>query len=223
MAVFSNTRGFRVNRSVSKSRWSRRVVAVLIVLMAWPFIAWAAAQALVVRLPLPTADAIVVLSGSAAYKERTQLAARLYRDHTASRLILTNDNQKGPWSSAEQRNPFYYERAIDELSALGVPKERIEVLPQAVSSTYEEALLLHDYSKAQGLHTVLVVTSAYHSRRALWTLRHVFKNDEIQIGLEPVPMGFQTPSSSTWWLYPKGWRMVCGEYFKIVHYRLQYA
>jgi uncharacterized SAM-binding protein YcdF (DUF218 family) len=191
--------------------------------MAWSFLAWAAARALIVRMPLPTADAIVVLSGAAAYKERAQLAAKLYRDHAASRVILTNDNLKGPWSSAEQRNPFYYERAINELCALGVPKERVEVLPQVVSNTYEEALLLHDYTKARGLHTIIVVTSAYHSRRALWTLRHVFKDDEIQIGLEPVPTGLQTPSSSTWWLYPNGWRMVFGEYFKIVHYRLQYA
>jgi uncharacterized SAM-binding protein YcdF (DUF218 family) len=196
------------------------MLAVFVLLIAWPFIAWAAARALIVRMPLPMADAIVVLSGSAAYKERTQLAAKLYRDRTATRLILTNDNQKGPWSSAEQRNPFYYERAIDELCALGVPKEHIEVLPQAVSNTYEEAVLLHDYTKAQGLHNVLVVTSAYHSRRALWTLRRVFKDGEIQIGLEPVPTGFQTPSSSTWWLYPNGWQLVFGEYFKIVHYRL---
>ena len=208
---------------MSKSRWSRRVLVLLIPLVLWPFVAWALAQALIVRTPLPAADAIVVLSGSGSYKERTQLAAKLYHDRPSTRLILTNDNQRGPWSSAEQRNPFYYERAIDELCASGVPKEQIEVVPQAVSSTYEEAKVIHDYTKAQGLHTVLVVTSAYHSRRALWTLRQVFKDEKIKIGLEPVPTGFQTPSSSTWWFYPNGWRMVFGEYFKIVHYRLQYG
>lgn len=198
------------------------MLVLLFALVLWPVVAWGLAQALIVRTPLPTADAIVVLSGSGAYKERTQLAAKLYRDRP-TRLILTNDNQRGSWSSAEQRNPFYYERAIDELCALGVPKERIEVVPQAVSSTYEEAQVLHDYTKAQGLHNVLVVTSAYHSRRALWTLRQVFKDDKIEIGLEPVPTGFQTPSSRTWWLYPRGWQMVLGEYFKIVHYRFQYG
>ena len=205
-----------------KSRWSRRVLVLLIPFLLWPLVAWGLAQALIVRTPAPAADAIVVLSGSGSYKERAHLAAKLYRDRP-TRLILTNDNQRGPWSSAEQRNPFYYERAIDELCASGVPKERIEVVPQVVSSTYEEAQVLHDYTKAQGLHTVLVVTSAYHSRRALWTLRQVFKDEKIEIGLEPVPTGFQTPSSSTWWLYPKGWQMVFGEYFKIVHYRLRYG
>jgi uncharacterized SAM-binding protein YcdF (DUF218 family) len=208
---------------MSQSRWLRRKVAVLILFILWPVIAWVLAKSLIVRKPLAIADAIVVFSGAAAYRERTQLAAQLYRNRTATRLILTNDNQRGPWSTAEQRNPFSYERAIDELEAAGVPREQIEVIPQVVSNTYEEAKVLHDYAKAHGLHTVLVVTSAYHSRRALWTLQQIFKADEAEIGIEPVPTGFQTPSPGTWWLYPSGWQMVLGEYLKIVQYRMRYA
>ena len=205
------------------SRKTRQIFAASAVLILWELIAWGAAHALIVRVPLSEADAIVVLSGSAALRERTQLAAKLYQDRRAARLILTNDNQRGSWSVTEQRNLFYYERARLELRALGVPEERIEIPQQAVSSTYEEALLLRDYAKAQGFHTLLVVTSAYHSRRALWTLRHVFKDENIKIGLEPVQTGIETPSPPTWWLFPGGWRLVFGEYFKIVLYRFEYA
>jgi len=199
------------------------LIAVLVLFVLWPVIAWGLAQLLIVRRPLPTADAIVVLSGAAAYKERTQLAAKLYSDHIATRLILTNDNLRGPWSAAEQRNPLYYERAIQELCAAGVPRERIEVIPEVVLNTYEEAQALRAYSKAHGLRKLMVVTSAFHSRRALWIIERTFQNDGIEIGLEPVLAGFQTPSSGTWWLYPSGWRMVGGEYLKIVQYRIRYA
>lgn len=185
--------------------------------------AWATATALIVRAPLSRADVIVVLGGSATYKERAQLAAQLYHDRRAPRIILTNDNQRGPWSTADQRNLFYYERALNELHALGVPEESIEILPQPVSSTYDEVVLLRSYAEARGIHSILVVTSAYHSRRALWTLLQVFKDKEIEIGLEPVAAGNQTPATATWWLYPHGWVTVVGEYLKIIYYRLRFT
>lgn len=211
------------NRWLPRSRKWRGVLILVIVLGVWVLIAWAAACALIVRASLPVADAIVVLSGSAAYKERARLAAKLYHDGRAPRLILTNDNQRGSWSASEQRNPYYYERTLNELLASGVPRERIEILQQPVLSTYDEAVLLRDYTRAKDAHNILVVTSAYHSRRALWTFVHVFKDQKVQIGLEPVRTGFETPSSATWWLFPSGWRMVFGEYLKIILYRIKYA
>jgi uncharacterized SAM-binding protein YcdF (DUF218 family) len=206
-----------------KSRIVRRTIAALTFLILWSLVAWAAAQALIVRAPLSRADVIVVLGGSATYKERARLAAQLYHDGRAPRVILTNDNQRGPWSTADQRNLFYYERALNELHALGVPQESIEVLPQPVSSTYDEAVLLRNYAEASGIHNILVVTSAYHSRRALWTLLHVFKDEEIEVGLEPVTTGNQTPATATWWLYPRGWVAIVGEYLKIIYYRLRFS
>jgi len=184
--------------------------------------AWVAAKALIVRAPLSEADIIVVLGGSATYRERAGLAAQLYHEGRAPRLILTNDNQRGPWSTSDQRNLFYYERALLELRALGVPQDKIDVLMQPVSSTYDEAVLLRKYAEGRGVHSILVVTSAYHSRRALWTLLHVFKDTKIVIGLEPVATGNQTPAQASWWLYPRGWVMVVGEYLKIIHYRLHF-
>src|SRR5882724_8702749 len=97
-------------------------------LCALIFLAWGAAKLLIVEAPLAHANAIAVLSGSAVIKERTQFAAQLYKEGRAPKIILTNDNQQGGWSSAEQRNPFYYERAVDLLTGAGVPREAIEIL-----------------------------------------------------------------------------------------------
>jgi len=200
-------------------RFGRRLLLSALLLCVWAVVAWGAARFLIVDTPLNRADVIVVLSGSAVYKERTQRAAEYYRQGLAERVLLTNDNLRGEWSSAEQRNPFFYERARDNLLRLGVPAERVEVLPQPVSNTYDEAQALKEYAVANRLRSLLVVTSAYHSRRALWTLSQVFAGTGIEIGLQSVETGEQTPAPLTWWLHLSGWQMVGGEYVKNVYYR----
>jgi uncharacterized SAM-binding protein YcdF (DUF218 family) len=198
-----------------------RLLAVSLV--AWFLLAWFAAEALVVRADLPRADALLVLSGSSNYVERARWAARLYREGRAPLILLTDDGQRGGWSNIEQRNPFFVERAARELTLAGVPAEKIEVLPGIVSSTYEEAAGLRAYASPHGLRSVLVVTSAYHSRRALWTLRRVMEGSGVEVGVDAPPAGVdESPAPATWWTRPRGWQMVASEYPKIVYYHLRY-
>lgn len=185
--------------------------------------AWCAALGLITGAPTERAGALVVLSGSANYVERVNLAAELFREGRAPKIVLTNDYQQSGWLSAEQRNPFFVERAQMELARAGVPAERVETLPRAVTSTYEEALLLREYAAEHDLHSILIVTSAYHSRRALWTFRRVFNGSGVEIGLRAVAPGEQTPRPAAWWFYALGWRMVAGEYVKLIYYRAQYS
>ena len=203
-----------------KGKVYARLVAIALVFGMWVLVAWGAARFLIVSTPLHQADAIVVLSGSAVYKERTQRAAEYYRQGLANRILLTNDNLRGEWSSAEQRNPFFYERARNNLLILGVPADRVEVVPQPVTNTYDEAEALREYAVTHGLRSLLIVTSAYHSRRALWTLNRVFAGTGIEISLQSIETGEQTPPPLTWWLHVRGWRMLVGEYVKNVYYRL---
>ena len=199
---------------------ARRLLLIGFLLVVWALVAWLAARFLIVSTPMHQADVIVVLSGSAVYRERTQRAAEYYRQGLAGRILLTNDNLRGEWSSAEQRNPFFYERARSNLLLLGVPSEHVEVLPQPVTNTYDEAQAVREYALAHQLRSILVVTSAYHSRRALWTFRQVFADTAIEIGVQSVETGEQTPPPFTWWLHLRGWRMVVGEYIKNVYYRV---
>jgi uncharacterized SAM-binding protein YcdF (DUF218 family) len=196
---------------------------LLVFIVVWVILAWVAARALIVSAPLASADVIVVLSGSGTYVERTQKAAELYRQGRAPLVFLTDDHQRGGWSSALQRNPYFVERATDRLIEQGVPAEKIRIVPGWASSTHDEALLVKDYATAQGLRSVLVVTSAYHSRRALRSLRQTFAGTGTAVGLEPVPPGWQTPSPAFWWLQFKGWPSVGGEYVKLIYYWLRYG
>lgn len=198
------------------------IVFVVWLLIAWPFIAWAAARALMVQEPLTRADVIVVLGGSSSYLERTRLAAQLFKEGRAPKIVLTNDNQQSGWSSEEQRNPLFVERAAAALQRAGVPPEKIEALQEPVESTHDEAVLLRRVATQRNLHAIIFVTSAYHSRRARWTLRRVFDASGVQIGIATAPPGEQTPTPGTWWLKGRGWNMVAAEYLKLGYYWLAY-
>lgn len=183
-------------------------------IVAW-LLAWGAARLLVVCAPLENADAILVLSGSSRLAERNHLAAELFRQGRAPRVILTNDYQQLGWDSKEQRNPFSYEFARMILQADGVPSEQIEVLTQLVKGTYGELELARKYARQQRLRSLLIVTSAYHSRRALWTAGNLFKGTGVVIGLEHAS---PAPSPWIWWLHTGGWQLVPGEYLKMLYY-----
>ncbi len=195
---------------------------VLLLVVLWPLGAWGAARWLVTAAPLAHADALAVLGGSATYVERTRYAASLWRAGRAPRIVLTNDGLRGGWSQSEQRNPFFVERATAELQRDGVSAAQIEIVPGGVTNTYTEAVALRTHAEARGWHSLLIVTSGYHARRAWWTLRRVFAGSGIELGLDPVPLGEQTPAPLWWWLRPMGWRMVAGEYGKLIYYAWHY-
>lgn len=201
--------------------WRRGRIALL-ALLIWSLLAWAAAEALIVKSELAQADALVVLAGSSTYVERTQRAAQLFQEGRAPKIILTNDNVPGGWSVEEERNPLFVELAADELKRQGVPAEKIEIVPGVVSSTYDEAVRLSQYAGAKNLRSILIVTSAYQSRRALWIMRRVFSGSEVVIGITVVEPGQQAPRSATWWWSGLGWQMVPGEYLKMAYYWVKY-
>jgi uncharacterized SAM-binding protein YcdF (DUF218 family) len=214
---------FMISQFKRRASGLRLLRLLAVSLVVWFLLAWVAAEALVVRADLPRADALLVLSGSSNYVERARWAARLYREGRAPLILLTDDGEQGGWSTLEQRNPFFVERAAEELNREGVPADKIEVLPGVVSSTYEEAATLRAYAASHGLRSVLVVTSAYHSRRALWTLRRVLEGSNVAVGVDAPPAGVaESPAPATWWTRPRGWQMVACEYPKIVYYHLRY-
>ena len=200
----------------------RGLLITLLLLMLWPLAAWVAAEGLIVRSEPSNSEALVVLAGSATYLERAHHAAQLFKAGHAPLILLTNDSVRSGWSVEQQCNPLFVERATEELKRLGVPVEKIEIVPGVVTNTYDEATRLRDYARKRGWRSILVVTSAYQSRRALWTLRYVFQDTNISIGLDPAAPGEQSPRPATWWWHRLGWKLVPGEYAKIIYYRMKY-
>lgn len=177
---------------------------------------------LIVEKPLASADAIIVLSGSAAYKDRTRKAADLYTQGISSRVFLTDDGERSGWSRSEQRNIPYVELAKRELEAHGVAAESIEILPGEVSGTDDEARRLAARVDRAPLTTIIIVTSPYHTRRSLLVFERILAGRGVEFGIEHTGTAGGDPHLANWWLSSSGWSSVGPEYLKLAAYWTYY-
>ena len=198
------------------------LLALLFIAIGWVVIAPQLAGHLIVEKPLDQTDAIIVLSGSAVYKERTQKAAELYKAGVAPIVLITSDGERAGWSQREQTNPPYVELEQRELIANGVKPDAIVVLPGIVSGTDQEAQAVKAELEDKQIKSLLIVTSAYHARRALRTFEKILADKNVEIGIAHPPGGVTTPDPNYWWLSPSGWQMVAGEYVKSAVYYFYY-
>jgi uncharacterized SAM-binding protein YcdF (DUF218 family) len=179
-----------------------------------------AAAALVVRDDVASADAILVLAGSAQYVARTTAAARLYAKGAAPLVLLTDDGVRRGWSHRAQDNPRVIDLAADVLISDGVPPARVIKLSR-VASTYDEAVEAARLVARQRLRSLIVVTSPYHTRRARWVFDRVVGRDGVSVGVLPSDQWSWT-SSMTWWTSSRGWHTVAGEFVKLPYYWIRY-
>jgi uncharacterized SAM-binding protein YcdF (DUF218 family) len=101
------------------------------------------------------ADVILVLGGGS--HERPQQAAEIFKEHDAPRVIVSGlgDDE-------------IYRRILIES---GVPAGAIQVEPKS-RTTKENAEFTIKLLREQKLRSAIIVTSWYHSRRALKTFEH---------------------------------------------------
>ena len=198
---------------------------VALALALWIAIAPFIADFLIDDRPIEHADVIVVLSGAADHGQRAQGGAQAFKNGVSSKIILTNDDQKGGWDDTENGNPYFIDRSERELIRQGIPPEAIEKVPIIVRGTDEEAELLVRLSTERGYRRLAIVTSDYHSRRALWIFDRVRarSKSDLTIGLIRSPSGARYPDRFTWWMSVRGWRSVGAEYLKIGYYWVFYS
>ena len=103
-----------------------------------------------------TADVIVILGGGS--HERPLRAIELYRQHAAPRILISG-------SGDDEINRQILLRA-------GVPAKVIEVEGHSLT-THENAEFSLERLRAEHIRSAILVTSWYHSRRALHTFEHV--------------------------------------------------
>lgn len=144
------------------------------------------------------ADAIVVLGGG---HDRPQRAAELYKSQVAPRIIVSG------YGDAEI--------VRRELISFGVPAKAIE-LEDKSKTTKENAVFTAKLLRAEKAKRVVIVTSWYHSRRALNTFEHYASG--IKFYSRPSYFAFKR---SDW---PKGFsRKVYWEFAKIPGYWVRYG
>lgn len=194
-------------------------VSVFIIWVVFaPFLPWF----LIIEKSIEKADAIWVLGGSSAYLERTKLAAEFYKKGVAPKIFVVNDGVFSGWNPEEKKNLPFYELSRRELISNGVPNEAIEVLSENVTGTDWEAKLSAKIVKEKQMKSLLLVTSAYHSRRAFWTFERIFfiENRDITLGVVHTEIVEEKFPTFLWWLSSKNLRNVIGEYLKFAYYWL---
>lgn len=204
------------------SRAFKITVVALLGSAAWIFAAPFLAKRLIVEKPLEHADVILILAGSSVFQERTDKAAELYKQGIAPVIVLTDDGERGGWSKIEQRNPPFVEMARANLINQGVPAAAIEIIKPNGSGTIQEARIFDEKASSANWKSVLLVTSAYHTRRTLRTFENRLKDRNIVVGIAGAPVGRQTPLPDFWWLSARGWNFVAGEYVKSFYYWVYY-
>jgi uncharacterized SAM-binding protein YcdF (DUF218 family) len=109
-------------------------------------------------------ERVVAIAGGPAYNENVErliVTHRLLAEGRAKLVIVSG----GPMEP--QLAPFNEARVLGEqLRAWGIPEAQI-VLEERARNTRENALFIRDIVRARGLADVVVVTSAFHMRRAV--------------------------------------------------------
>jgi len=152
---------------------------------------------LVVSVPLKKADALIVLGGESV--ARPLEAARLFHEGVAGTIFIT-----GVGDSSRNRQILLEE---------GVPSKDI-VIESRASTTFANAALIKPLLEKARAHTALIVTSPFHTRRALATFRKVIP--EMSFGV--------VSASLEWWNTRRGQgeenRFAFLEFIKIAEYWL---
>ena len=136
--------------------------------------AWFAAEAARPAAPPPRSDGIVVLTGGAG---RVELALRLFAEGRAGRLLISGTGRG---------------ELADLIAAAGLdPAVSAQVTPGQVTlgrgarSTRGNARETAEWAAGHGMGSLIVVTSGYHMRRALWELRRTLP---AAVVLHPAPL-----------------------------------
>jgi len=153
---------------------------------------------------LAPADAALVFSGDPNY-ERTLEAARLYRAGYARYLVFSG--RGGPGDSAESMAQVALQQ--------GVPSSAL-LMEREATSTYENVLFTRGLLARHGVHTLILVTSPYHQRRAYLVARHLLPR--VTLINHPVHAWYWRPHG--WWREPKLRAVVLDEDLKLAGYLL---
>jgi uncharacterized SAM-binding protein YcdF (DUF218 family) len=199
--------------------WLAPVLIVLAIAIAWmsrAAILRDVAELWVVSDPLDRADAIVVLGGRIDI--RPFAAADLYRREFAPRVLISNL----PRDLLQTMHlwPGQTELTRQLLLKLGVPAEAIVEFGDGVTSTYEEARALLDWTRSSGARSVIIPTDLFPTRRVRWTFQHEVASSGLRVivhAIQPRAYGLDD-----WWRDERGLIDFQNEVIKFIYYRLSH-
>lgn len=152
--------------------------------------------------PVPS-DILVVLTGGE--DDRAVRAGDLYRRGFARVVLICSDSD----TNTNVRN----------MVEAGIPPEAIQPLG-AVGTTYDEALCVRNYVRANSVRRITLVTTAYHTARARRVFRRVLRGSGAEVHVAASEDA--RFNESNWFGSAAGRRFYVRELFKTIYYRLAY-
>lgn len=141
------------------------------------------------------ADAIVTLTGG---DSRLDTAVRLLEEGKAKRLLITGVH------------PSITKPEIKELAHGGPKFDCCADLDFAAEDTRENAVEASRWMRANGFHSLILVTANYHMPRSLTE----FSADMPNVKLIPYPVEPEGIDFAKWWRNPHAVRLLHAEYAK---------
>ncbi|MBN1850273.1 MAG: YdcF family protein [Deltaproteobacteria bacterium] len=167
--------------------------------------------------PLQPADLIVCLAGSNI--ERGLETADIYQMGMAPKIFIAKEQPLDGYALIQEKGvgyPLYVDLLRYLLEDLGVPSSAILSDETPVSSTLAEAELVREIVETEGFRSIIVVTSAYHTRRTWLTYKKVFDEMNVQIRIRYSRYSEFHPAD--WWKNRVYLRTVVLEYQKLIYY-----
>jgi len=167
------------------------------------------------------ADVIVILMGSIT--DRVLQAVDLYRQGLVGKLIIVQASI-GAYKALEARGVHIISNTkyiCDAIVALGIPPDSITILPGDATSTQMEAMIIREYlGNKPGIDTLLLVSSAHHTRRAFMIFNSAFRSAGMQVCVVCSPSTYTNFNAEKWWRSKEGIQTVLLEYLKIANFVL---
>jgi uncharacterized SAM-binding protein YcdF (DUF218 family) len=188
------------------------VAVVVVALLSVCFVN--AGSWLITSEPAVATDAIVVLAGNAP--NRLVWAEQLRDAGYANLLVVSNEpihthGLETTWLALHHAG----------VAAPEIPDSALLVIDDPPpDSTIEEANRSADMLVAHGLHSALLVTESFHSRRANMLFAAAYSHRGLSLRSVPVP---DTLDLAHWWRHPLTARRVTEEWTKTAYYLVQGA
>lgn len=146
------------------------------------------------------ADALVVLSGRV--ETRLPRAVDLFRNGYAPRILLTQERQ---YSNLTEQLPCSNRQkagALLELLQVNCELTRVPSRKGGATSTFDEAYDLRDWAQQHSYRRIIIVSDNFHTRRALYAFKKVFKDTGIAVEAAGAPN--DCFSEKDWWKSDRG-------------------
>lgn len=149
-------------------------------------------------------DAIVAISGGDT-TARTASAVSLYKRDWSSKLVLSG-------AAADKSGPSNAETMKAQAVESGVSPADI-LLDETSETTKQNASNVIGIFQKNNIRSVILVTSAYHQRRAALEFG---RRAGVDVTIINHPAEKDAQWSSFWWTTPTGWFLAVSEMIKII-------